>query len=291
MKRSPLVLCLLFVLLLVMAGIPTAGASPVITDVRPKSGPLGETVRITVTGSGFDSGHTVWLTKCGLVDHDGISGLLVGSVISWSDTQIIADVSLTGSYAFVADYDVKIVRGTILEAARSKGFRIYQGSSTGPSGTTTTTSVTATATTAAQSSENSVFFETNPPGATIFVDGDEVGTSTFTYRTYKNGVHTVLIRKLGYEDHSDKVTILANQRVRFYALLTPLASGSAQVTAGTAAASGTVAPAVTTKRKSTLQIPTPLGPDPVPAEESPVDPATVLVAAGIGIALVAIRRR
>jgi hypothetical protein len=295
MKRSSLFICLLFVLLMVMAVTPLASASPSISDVRPGSGPLGETVRVTITGSGFDSGHKVWLTKCGIVDNDGVYGYLVGSVVSLSDTEITADFSLSGKWAVVADYDVKVVRGTIPEAAMSKGFEIYKGSGAGSSTTTTTTSVTATTrttrTTREQSGENSVFFETNPNGATIFVDGEEVGTSTFTYRTYKDGVHDVLIRKIGYEDYSDRVTIIDNQRVYFSAILTPLAAGSTQGTTLTTAASGTPAKAVTTIRKSTVKIPTPLGTDPPPAEESPGNPATALCAATAAIVLVAIRRR
>jgi hypothetical protein len=294
MKRSSLFICFLFVLLLVMAGIPAAAASPRISDVRPVSGPLGESVRVTVTGSGFNSFHTIWLTKCGIVDNDEIYGYLVGSVVSLSETEIIADFSLTGRWAVAADYDVKVVNSTIPEATRSKGFRIYQGSSPGSPGTTTTTTTSVTATTRTtreQSGENSVFFQTNPTGATIFVDGEEVGTSTCTFKTYKDGVHDVLIRKIGYEDYSDRVTIIDNERVYFSATLTPLAAGSTQVATPTGAVSGTPVKAVTTVRKSTLKIPTPLGADPPPAEESPLHPATALCAATAAIVLAVIRRR
>jgi hypothetical protein len=59
----------------------------------------------------------------------------------------------------------------------------------------------------------------------------------------------------------------------------------------TTPASGTPAKTVTTIQKSTLKIPTPLGTFAPAAEESPVDPALALGAAGIAIGLVMLRRR
>jgi hypothetical protein len=56
-------------------------------------------------------------------------------------------------------------------------------------------------------------------------------------------------------------------------------------------ASGTPAKTVTTIQKSTLKVPTPLGTFAPAAEESPVDPALALGAAGIAIGLVMFRRR
>jgi hypothetical protein len=116
-----------------------------------------------------------------------------------------------------------------------------------------------------------------------------VGTSTFTYYTNKEGVFDVVIKKDGCEDYAAKVSILEGRRVHFYAPLTPLASG--YTTSVTTPASGTPAKTVTTIQKSTLKIPTPLGTFAPAAEESPVDPALALGAAGIAIGLVMLRRR
>jgi hypothetical protein len=198
--------------------------------------------------------------------------------------------------AVVGDYDVRATTrtgfGTEI-AVRDKGFLVYKGSGSSIETTTATTTTTRTATTSpttAHSGDNSVFFETNPPGATIYLSGDEIGTSTFTYYTYRDGTYDVRVKKSGYEDYEGKVTILQGQRVYFYALLTPLAS-STSTAAATASQTSSPSKTTTTLKKSTIKVPTPWGTDPPVAEESPVDPATVLLAAALGIAVVVIRRR
>lgn len=185
------------------------------------------------------------------------------------------------------------VRHEIDQAPSKERFEIYKGTgaySTTPT-TTGTTAVTATVTTVATSGEgeNSVFFETNPAGATIFLDHIEIGTSTFTYYTNKKGVFDIVAKKAGYEDYEAKVTILEGKRTHFYAPLTQLASGN--MTSVTTPASGTPAKTGTTIQKSTLKIPTPLGTYTPPPEESPADPALALGAAALVFALVVMRRR
>ena len=173
---------------------------------------------------------------------------------------------------------------------------------TGTSDTTTTATpdVTTITTTASSSGEgaNSVFFETNPSGAEIWMNGQDLGTSIFTYYTDRDGTYDVVAKKLGYEDYEAKVTILSGQRVRFYGLLTPLATDDTGNTSATPGASSVVPGKNTTVKngtaiqKSTLKVPTPWGTDP-PAtdEESSVDPALALGAAGIAIGLVLRRSR
>ena len=116
-----------------------------------------------------------------------------------------------------------------------------------------------------------------------------MGTSAFTYYTNKEGTFGVVVKKTGYEDYTAQVTILEGKRVRFYALLTQSNPGSTP--SSTTPSSGTPGKTVTTVRKSTLKIPTPLGTDPPVTEESPVDPALALGAAGIAIGFVLLRRR
>ena len=171
-------------------------------------------------------------------------------------------------------------------------FEVYKGTGTSTTATTTgTTAVTATVTTSATSGEgeNSVFFETNPPGANIFLDHNFIGTSTFTYYTNKKGVFDVLIKKTGYEDYSARITIIEGKRVTFYAPLTQLSSSNS--TTITTKTTGTPVKNVTTIQKSTLKVPTPLGTYAPPPEESPADPALALGAAALVLALVVIRRR
>jgi hypothetical protein len=132
----------------------------------------------------------------------------------------------------------------------------------------------------------SIYFETNPSGATVYLNKTKVGTSTFTYYNATAGTFQVLIQKTGYRDFSDSVTVLEGKRTTFYARLTPVS----QTTIATTAATATPVKTATTIKKSTMKVPT-TWPGTTATEPSPVDPAIVIGAAGIGIGLVALRRR
>ncbi len=128
----------------------------------------------------------------------------------------------------------------------------------------------------------SIYFDTNPPGATIWLDGIELGTSPLTYYSEKTGTLEVRLRKRLYEDYTDNVVVVEGERVVFYARLTPVSSHVSDETAA--------APLVTTATtisKSTLKIPTPW---PTTSPESPVDPAIGIGAAAIGVGFFATRR-
>jgi hypothetical protein len=129
----------------------------------------------------------------------------------------------------------------------------------------------------------SIYFETNPPGATIWLDNVELGTSPLTYYSEKTGTLDVRLRKRLYEDYTDKVVVIEGKRVVFSARLTPVPSYITEET--TRAVPVTTA---TTIWKSTITIPTPW---PTSSPESPVDPAVVIGAAAIGIGFYVIRRR
>jgi hypothetical protein len=176
----------------------------------------------------------------------------------------------------------------------SKAYATYQTDvSYTPTPTATTTTTTVVTTAAPSSGKNSIFFETNPTGATIYVDGKEAGSSAFSYYTDNDGTFNIEVKKPGYEDYEGHVTVVEGQRAHFYSLLTPLSSTADTVTTTTSPSASSSVPVSTATmiRKSTLKIPTPLGTDPPVTEESPVDPAIALWAAGIGIIFVVIRRR
>jgi len=154
-------------------------------------------------------------------------------------------------------------------------FLIIQVSSAASPATMTTTTPGMTG--------GSIYFETNPPGATIWLDNIELGTSPFTYYSEKTGTLDVRVRKKLYEDYTDKVVVIEGERVVFYARLTWVSSDISGET--TAAAPVTTA---TTISKSTIKIPTPW---PTPSPESPVNPALGIGAAALGVGFFAIRRR
>ena len=110
------------------------------------------------------------------------------------------------------------------------------------------TAVVPTATTAPPGT-NSVFFETYPPGATIFLDGENVGTTPFTYYTNRKGTFDVLARQDGYEKYEAKVTILEGKLVHFTAPLTVYSPTPTTVT--------TTVPPTTVKTTAPQRLPPP----------------------------------
>jgi len=140
-----------------------------------------------------------------------------------------------------------------------------------------------TTTTTPAGTGGSIYFETNPPGATIWLDNIELGTSPFTYYSEKTGTLDVRVRKRLYEDYTDKVVVIEGERVVFYARLTPI---SGEITEETTPP--VPARTVRTLSKSTIKVPTPW---PTTSPESPPDPAVVIGAGAIGIGIFVIRRR
>ena len=82
MKGSIFLVCLILLFFLVVAGIPVA-ASPSVTDIRPVSAPNNGDVTVTITGTGFNSQSTVWMTPSSVCDP---SHKIYGTVCSWSST-------------------------------------------------------------------------------------------------------------------------------------------------------------------------------------------------------------
>ena len=76
------------------------------------------------------------------------------------------------------------------------------------------TTTTATTTTPGRTG-GSIYFETNPPGATIWLDNIELGTSPLTYYSEKTGTLDVRVRKRLYEDYTDKVVVIEGETGRF----------------------------------------------------------------------------
>ena len=149
--------------------------------------------------------------------------------------------------------------------------------------TTTTNVTTAATTTAPDRVGGSIYFDTDPTGATIWLDNVSIGTSTFTYFTENTGTFAVRVWKKGYENYTGTVTVSEGKRVVFEAWLTPVS----REIMGENTPAAPVATA-TTIRRSTIDIPTPW---PTSAPESPVDPAAVIGAAALGIGFFVIRRR
>jgi len=251
MKRLKFTACLVILLLLVPSVPATYG--PTITGISPVSGPNNGVVTITVTGTGLDTLALIRLNKCARVTGGSGQPPFAGTVISRSANSVTARFDLTGKA--VGSYDVSLNapwEGIEAWAVASGAFTVYQGSGAAPVVTATAppvTTLTTTATTVPQG-ENSVYFDTWPPWATIYLDGEEVGLSPFMYYTNHEGTYPVVVRKDGYETYEATVTIYRGKQVHFIAPLTTLSS-SPKTTATTKPPATTTVTTTTTATKTT----------------------------------------
>ncbi len=238
-----------------------SGNAPILTSIKPSSGAADTTATpVTITGKNFASGAYIRLTRSGYP--------IVGSV----DSVNSAGTKITGSFDLnnqpPGDYQVCVY---------NTGFVYTCGLTFTVTRPGTTTAVTTTDGTGDTDASSRVSFETNPSGATIYLDNIEIGTSDFIYHDAGPGTHNVLVRKTGYNDYSGSITIPDDKRATFSADLTPLGSDTA-VTSATATPpeAGTVTPVIhiTTMKKSIQKVPTTL-PYESPTEESPLDPAVI----------------
>jgi hypothetical protein len=140
-------------------------------------------------------------------------------------------------------------------------------------------------TTAPPKTGGNIYFETEPPGASILLDNTNIGTTPFTYFSEKSGTLQVLVQKKYYEDYTGTVTINGGERVVFYARLNPLPN----VIPGDATPAIPVTTSVV-REKSTMK-PLPTAWPATTTPESPMDPAVVLGALAIGTAVCAVLRR
>ena len=147
--------------------------------------------------------------------------------------------------------------------------------------TTTITVTTAAGTTTSDRTGGSIFFDTHPPAAKVWLDNVEIGTSPFTYYSEKTGTFDVRVQRKGYEEYTGKVTVSEGKRVVVDVLLKPVSTEITESTPATPVATAT------TIRKSTMIIPTPWPTSP----ESPVDPSGVIGAVAVGIGFFVIRHR
>jgi PEGA domain len=274
MKRFPFSICLLLVLLLVTTGVqadtvatttattttiatmPTTYGPPTLSSITPWTGVTNTTISITsLAGTNFGNNAGFRLRRASYKD-------IVGSVDSVNSTRITGTINLDKQHP--GDYEVCV-------------FNDASTYTCGLTFTVTTPSETVTS--------SSIFFETNPTGAIVLLNGTKIGTSAFTYHNATPGTFKVLIQKSGYEDYTGSVTVAEGKHSRYYASLAPRGAGTMAVT-------GTPVITATTFRKSTLKVPTswPTAAD-TTTQASPADPAFALGAAAAGAGILVMRRR
>jgi hypothetical protein len=168
MKRYAILVCLVLMLLLVPGWVAAADTAPTLISITPSSGETNTTVSITsLNGTNFARNAGIRLRGSSAKD-------ITGSVTSLSSTQIVGTFNLNKQVP--GNYQVCV----------------YNDASTYTCGLRFTINAQSGAAT-----NGSVYFETNPTGAMVSLNGIKVGTSAFTYHDAKPGTYKVLIRKTG----------------------------------------------------------------------------------------------
>lgn len=230
--------------------------TPTLSSVSPASGLANSTVSITsLSGTGFASTAAIRLKRSGYND-------IIGTVGSVNTAGTIITGTFNLNQQQPGDYQVCV----------------YNDASTYTCG------LTFSITTDNSVTNSSIYFETNPAGATIWLDNDKVGTSIFTYYNATPGTHKVLVQKTGYNDYTTTVVVLLGKRTTFYHHLSAVSADTPVVTA-----TATTIKTTATIKKSTLKIPTPW-PSDSPTPASPVDLPVILGATGLGLAQVVFRK-
>jgi hypothetical protein len=222
MKRSVLPVCQIFLFLLVVAGIPVA-ASPAVTDIHPVSAPNSGDVSVTITGTGFTSQSTVWLSSCTTGD------IIHGTVVSVSDQSVTCVFSFRGQTPARYNLGVNSPFTDPLGlyhpqdgATLSNAFETYKG--TGPTFSYTPLPVTTTYGPAGP--YGTIYVESSPPGAVISLDGENKGLAPVTITGLWPGSYNISARLSGYQEYTTITTISGPTRSVVYCLLVPDTSGT-----------------------------------------------------------------
>ncbi|MDO8567898.1 MAG: PEGA domain-containing protein [Dehalococcoidales bacterium] len=112
-----------------------------------------------------------------------------------------------------------------------------------------------------------------PQGAAVYVNGNKLTTSPATLTGVKPGTYQITVKKDGYEDWNETVTVSAGKTAEVYATLPLIDGGMNPVIPIAGGVAGTVAAAAIVKgllsRKPALPVPPRTAPAPAPAPAPP----------------------
>jgi hypothetical protein len=225
MKGSILLVCLILPFLLVVAGIPAA-ASPTISYITPSSGPNNGDVTVTIAGTGFNSHSTVWMTPANKCDP---TNKIYGTGCSWSPTSGTCTFSIQGQtpapYTMWVNSPVTdpFGGGEINDVGPlHAAFDIYQGT-----GTQYTIAARAVTTTYGPPGPyGTIYVETSPPGAVIYLNDENKGHAPVTITGLWPGSYTISAELAGYQDYTSATTLSGPTRSSVYYQLVPDNSGN-----------------------------------------------------------------
>jgi len=237
--------------------------APTISSIDPTSGLVNTTITVNaITGTNFAriaDGVAIKLVN-------GYASDLTGSVTSVNS----AGTSIAGTFNLnnepLGTYQV-CVYNTATNYVCGLSFTVTATGTTGTNGT--------------------IIVRSAPSGARVFLGNTDEGFTPVTLYNITPGSYTVEVLESGYNDYNEAVTVTSGNTYTVNPSLQQLSDTTEETTAPVVTA--TTVKTTTTVKKSTLKVPT-SWPSDTPASSSPVDPAVLLGAVGIGVMLVVIRR-
>jgi hypothetical protein len=195
-----------------------------------------------------------------------------------SGALIILDNSITG--ATTPAKIEGVTNGLRYVTLRLAGYQDYTKSVTVSNNETSTVSATLIVTTTATTeaiTNGSIYVESNPSNAAVFLNTVYQGITPVTLSNITRGDYRVVVQKTGYQDWSNRISVSLGTRTDVYATLSQEVTDTTLVTKIPTA---TILKTTTTM-KSTAKVPTPW-PSATPAPVSPVGILVILGAIGTG---------
>jgi hypothetical protein len=219
-----------------------------LTSITPSSALANSTVSITsLSGTNFQSSATMRLRRSGYND-------IYGTVSTLSSTTITGTFNLTNEAP--GPYQVCVINPNT-DALCGLTFTIGSDKVT----------------------NGSIYFQSSPSGASVYLNNTLVGTTTFTLYNVTPGGYQVLMEESGYHPYTGTVTVTSGSQASVYGTLVALPSVT---TATPVAAAPTTYTLVPTVKHTTIPVPT-AWPSDTPTPASPVGPLAIIGAVGIAI--------
>jgi serine protease len=196
-----------------------------------------------------------------------------------SGSSVYLDGTNTGTITPAKIENVAI--GSHIVLLRLAGYQDYTQSVTVSDNATSTVSATLTAvmttTTTEAITNGSIYVESNPSNAAVFLNTVYQGKTPVTLSNITHGDYRVVVQKTGYQDWSNRISVSIGTRTDVYATLSPEVTDTTVVTT----IPTTTLLKTTTTIKSTAKVPTPW-PSDTPTPASPVGIGVILGAIGTG---------
>src|SRR5208337_404310 len=220
-----------------------------VVSISPTSGTVNTTVSTTIAGTGF-------VVNAAKIRIYRSGNYIAGAVTATTSTQITGTFNL--NQAILGSYNVCVLPdGTEASIICSPTFTINSLSS---------------------AVNGSIYLQSSPSGASVYLSNTLAGTTTFTLYNVTPGGYQVLMEKSGYHPYTGTVTVTAGNQTTVYGNLAVLATA----TTATAIPAPTTYTPVPTVKRTLKPTPTPW-PSATPTPASPVGPLAIIGAVGIAI--------